>query len=191
MITILFAGPAGAGKTSTLRILRNMRYQNASFFDEIATNLLSSRDEKFCKDKKKFQEAIANLQLQQLSECQNSGADVCLFDRGLPDFFVYDAENAEQMLSLEEAFAPYDYIFYFREFPLHLISEGNGFRKESSLSEIKELVETTRAVYEKCPDKWKIFLIPIFSSPEKKAVYVADLINELLEEPVFSIPKKQ
>lgn len=189
MKTILFAGPAGSGKSHTLRLLQQIAHRKALFFEETATELLSKPDNEICRDKKEFQEAIARLQFEQLNKCKNSDADVCIIDRGLPDFYVYDPENADQYLgSLENAFSFYDFVFYFREVPLRLISQGNDFRKEKSLEEMQDIVRKTKLIYELHPEPWKVFTIPVFTTPEKKCLHVAKLINEVLDMTVFSIP---
>ena len=190
MKTILFAGPAGSGKSQTIRLLQQIDHKKVLFFQEIATELLSQPDNEICKDKKAFQKAIARLQFEQLNECKNSDADVCILDRGLPDFYAYDPENAEQYLgTLENAFSFYDFVFYFREVPLQCISQGNDFRKEKSLEEMQDIVRKTKLIYEQHPEPWKVFTIPVFTTPERKCLHVAKLINEVLDMTVFSIPK--
>ena len=203
---IALVGAPGSGKSSVIELLErgiiNGGEDEANvkigFIPEAATRLMvynEIRDLR-ARDGAAFQEKVAITQLigedAGLYEAIKDGAQSYLqiTDRALMDAYVYLTDEQRQSLrfpfpDLAELCRRYDAVLFFDMYEMKDgFSEGNSLRAESCNEELRRLHDISLGVYRNHP---VFFRVPTFETVEKKAHFVAELINGIVGKTVFSL----
>lgn len=200
-IRIAFVGTPGAGKTSVLKTLKENVFSSGftvGFIDEAATVIMHDGANQALRasDPVAFQEKVAITQLfsedRELISAISRGDKKYLqiTDRALPDAYVYLKHDQREELrlplpSIEELNARYDAVIFFEFFDFGTrLKRGNELRAEQDVSDIKRVCERSLRVYSKHK---RFYSVSPCDSIRTKAAKVAEIINEVAGETVFSI----
>lgn len=183
-IRIVFAGGPISGKTSTVRSLKKrLRGDTVTvdFLNEAATALLIRPG--VDPHMESFQQDVFDLQI---SLEENSTASVVISDRGVADAFVYHCQaRAEEICrsTLKECLERYDAVLFFRPYEeVASVAAGNSVRYEKR----EELAELNQRTLEIWRQHGNFYEIPVFSTVEEKTDCVAEFLNRIIGERVFS-----
>lgn len=204
MIRIALVGTPGAGKTSVMRILKKSVCPSGygvGFVDEAATMLMRSNGEIRRlreTDPVAFQDMVARThtlnEAAGVEKAKREGYDrfMQITDRALHDAYVYLNDEQRRGLkypvgSIEELNERYDAVLCFDYYGCGAsIKAGNDLRAEKALSDIKRVCERSVEVYS---THKRFYLIPPYGDIYDKAARVAEIINEVAMERVFSVSK--
>lgn len=193
--TVILAGGSHSGKSSVLEMLKsscNPLYSNEwniKLLNEAATDVLA-KNPNMPNTSIEFQKEVIKLQVLRENAAHDAGSSkntLIVSDRGIADCFIYQRDEAENLLQMDmrSALDRYDICLYFLPFnDIKNLTDGNPFRCESSEEEISEIECRTRSLYEQHK---RLFFIPTFVSLFQRAKYVATLINNLIGVALFCV----
>ncbi|MBR2459707.1 MAG: AAA family ATPase [Clostridia bacterium] len=201
---IALVGAPGSGKSSVLNRLSqgldgvkcDRSDIKVDLLPEAATRLMIYPEirELRERDGAAFQEKVAITQLfaedSGLYEAMEGGARryLQITDRALMDAYVYLSDDQRKSLrfpfpDIDQLCKRYDAVLFFDMYEMKDgMGEGNALRAESCNEELNRLQELSLGVYRRHP---VFFRIPTFETVEKKACFVAELINGMLGESVL------
>ena len=200
---IAFVGTPGAGKTTVYKILKKSivsKETRVAFITEAATLIMHDPSVKALREKDPvaFQEKVSLTQFfledsgfyGMLSSGVKKGLQIT--DRAVEDVYVYLNKPQRKELRfpvppIEELNRRYDAVILFELYEGGAsMKAGNGLRAEKAMSDIKRVYDKSVTVYSTHPNFHRV---PPFENIREKAAYVAEIINSIVGDTVFTVEK--
>lgn len=171
MLRVVFTGPPSSGKSTTVAAIAE-KMPGWKIHEEIATKLIK-QGKRGC-DEADFSRRILAEMLR--IEAQNMHWPVTIYDRGVPDSFVYlklgggTIDSKEARISLTRR---YDLVFSFAPLPFQSDSMRNEFDRQNAGFLAETLPETYRKL------SYSVVDVPVLSVAERADLIIDEIIKRI------------